>query len=85
MAQEEPRLTRPICMNPNQGTSSAKLHCPACQKPLISQVALAEGSRFVVMCAYCQRYTKIVAGFNSIEKRLLMEVRDTIIVTQVKE
>lgn len=72
-------------MNNNQGTSSAKIHCPACQKPLISQVALAEGSRFVVMCGYCKRFVKIVAGFNTIEKRLLMEVRDTIIVTRTNE
>lgn len=64
-------------------TASSSIHCPnsACQKPLISQVALAEGSRFVVKCAHCQRFVKIIAGFKHIEKRLLLELHEQRIIS----
>lgn len=65
------------------GTASSSIHCPnnTCQKVLISQVALAEGSRFVVRCAACHCFVKIIAGFKHIEKRLLLELHEQRIIT----
>lgn len=64
-------------------TGSSNIHCPnpACQKPVLSQVALAEGSRFVLRCPSCAMYVKIIVGFNRIEKRLLRELHEKAILT----
>lgn len=60
------------------GTSSAKIHCPRCEKPILSQVALAEGTRFVVRCPnpQCNAMIKIIATFNVIHKRLLTDLHE---------
>lgn len=57
------------------------IHCPKCEAPLLSQVALAEGSTFVIKCCKCDTYVRIQAGFNFIAKRILTEPKDTKIVT----
>ena len=65
------------------GTNSAKIHCPNrnCGKPILSQVALAEGSRFVLRCANCQQLIKIITGFNVIHKRVLLDIREQVIIS----
>lgn len=67
--------------------SSTSVHCPTCGKPILSQVALAEGSRFVMKCPNpeCGIFIKVIAGFNYIEKRALLQIRETrIIKAEVK-
>lgn len=65
------------------GTAAAKIHCPNpfCQKPVLTQVALAEGSRFVLRCPNCKSFVRIIATFTTIEKRILTGVKDTAIIT----
>ena len=65
-----------------RATSSSNIHCPAkgCEKPILSQVALAEGSRFVLRCPSCKNFVKIITGFNHIEKRLLQDLHKTNII-----
>ena len=60
------------------------IHCPNCQKPIVSHVALGEGSSFIVKCATptCARFVKIIAGFKHIEKRLLSNVNDSNIIQE---
>lgn len=63
--------------------ANSVIHCLSCHKPVLSQVALAEGSRFVVRCANptCGAYMRILAGFGAIHKRLLTEPRERAILT----
>ena len=70
-----------------QATSSFVLHCPACRKPILSQVALAEGSRFVVKCPNpeCKKFVKVITGFNTIDKKAVENLHDPAIVTFTAE
>lgn len=64
-------------------SGQSAIHCPntECQKPIISQVALVEGSRFVVRCFHCGRYVKIIVGFKHIDKRLLENLHERNIIS----
>lgn len=61
------------------GAPSSKLHCPnrLCQKPLLTQVAMAEGTRFVMRCPWCQTLVRIIATFTTVHKRILTDARDS--------
>lgn len=71
----------------NQGTASASIHCPnkACGAKILTEVALTSGTRFMMKCANCGSMIKIIAGFNSIEKKLIANKREENIVTHTSE
>lgn len=62
--------------------SKTVIHCPAtgCSKPLMSQVAMAEGTRFVMRCFYCGCYVKIIVSFTTIHKKQLQSVHQGAII-----
>ena len=64
---------------------SNKIHCPKCAKPLISQVAISEGTRFVMRCFYCGAFVKIIGTFNIIHKRVLQDPREVHIIREAKD
>lgn len=61
-------------------TSSKNIHCPGCGSTILSQVALAEGSRFVVKCIKCKQFVKFIVGFNFIQKKLLIDLHQNHII-----
>lgn len=56
------------------------IHCEKCHKPLMTQVAMAEGTRFIIRCFYCGAYIKIIVSFTAIHKRLLASLHDNAII-----
>lgn len=62
---------------------NANIHCPNhdCRKPILSRVALAESSTFVMKCPNCGHFVKVIAGFNLIQKRLLSNIKDNGIIS----
>jgi len=67
-----------------KGSQSSIIHCPVkdCGKILISQIALAEGTTFVIKCCSCGNFTRIIVGFNYVEKRLLQDLHKRNIITK---
>lgn len=63
------------------------IHCPnmECQKPIMSQIALVEGTTFVIRCYSCSKYVRIQTNFNHISKRVLKELKDRNIIKQYEE
>ena len=49
------------------------IHCAnkGCQKPIIKDVSLVEGTRFMVKCYWCGAFNRIIVHFKFIEKKLV--------------
>lgn len=59
-------------------SQSGMLHCPCegCAKPLLVQVAMAEGTRFVMKCPHCSGFVRVVVSHTQIHKRELRDQKD---------
>lgn len=65
-------------------SSASAIHCPndQCRKPIMTQVALVEGSRFVMKCPACGAFVRIIAAFQFIHKRILTDPKEKNILTE---
>ena len=61
-----------------QFTKNSVVHCPhtSCGKPLLSQLALWEGTTFVMRCPSCLGYVRIQASYSVIMKRAIIEPKE---------
>lgn len=70
-----------------QFSKSSVLHCPHkdCGKILLTQMAIWEGTTFVMKCPHCSGYVKIQATFNIIIKKALTDPRERSIIEKEDE
>ena len=61
-----------------QFTKNSVVHCPheGCAKPLLSQLALWEGTTFIMRCSSCQGYVRIQASYSTIMKRAILDPKE---------